>query len=133
MAIANLTEKLLFFTLQKSAINLQLDQIQMNQLSVTKSQAKANSDYNENLQNLYYDENVGYQANPDAYMQYLVEMQNEHELELSNLTSWESQLESQKDQLETQLSEIQNYESSFQNLLKNNIQKEFQYGGKSGG
>ncbi len=133
MAIANLTEKLLFCTLRKSALNLQLSNIQMTQLSATQKQLDAQAQYNQNLQDLYYDPNIGHDANPDAYTEYLIEMQGEHELELATINAWESQLENQKEAVETKLAEVTTYETSWQNLLKQNIQKDFTYGGKSGG
>ena len=133
MAIANLTERMLFCTLQKSNLNLQLSNIQMTQLTATRKASEAQLEYNQNLKTLYNDPNVGYKANPDDYVQYLVELQNEHELEMANLTSWESQIENQKEQIEAKLAEITQYENSWQSLLKNNIQRDFQYGGKSGG
>ncbi len=132
MAIANLTEKLLFYTLQKSNISLQLSNIQMDQLSATKSQAAVQLAYNQNLQDLYYDPNVGHDVDLEAYTQYLVQLQNEHEFEMSSLTAWESELENRKESLETQLNEITAYENSWQSFLKSNIQKDFQYGGKGG-
>ncbi len=133
MAIANLTERMLFCTLQKSSLNLQLSNIQMTQLAATRQASEAQMQYNKNLQALYYDPNVGHDADPDAYVQYLIELQSEHELEMANLTAWESQVENEKEQVEAKLAEITQYENSWQSLLKNNIQKDFQYGGKSSG
>ena len=66
------------------------------------------------------------------YSEMLLQLQNEHEFELSTLNSWESELDLQKENLETQLNEINGYESAWQKLLMANIKNEFVYGGISG-
>ncbi len=129
MSIANLQEKLLFYTRQKSQINLQLSNIQMNQLSATRSSATKQQEYNQKLSALYYDEDYGYGT--EEYSEMLLQLQNEHEFELSTLNSWESELDLQKENLETQLNEITGYESAWQKLLMTNIKNEFSYGGTS--
>ena len=130
MAISNLQEKLLFYTQQKSLISSKLSNIQMQQLSATKDAAAKQQAYNQQLQALYYDEEYGYGT--DEYSEMLLELQNEHEFELSTLNSWESELDLQKENLETQLNEINGYESAWQKLLMANIKNEFVYGGISG-
>lgn len=131
MSIANLQEKLLFYTKQKSQISLQLSDVQMDQLSATKSMAAEQQEYNAKLSDLYYDEEYGYGT--DEYSEMLLELQNDHEFELASLNSWESQLELEKENLETQLNEITTYESSWQKLLSTNIKNDFSYGGASTG
>lgn len=127
MSIANLQEKLLFYTRQKSRINLQLSNVQMNQLSATRSSATKQQEYNQKLSALYYDEDHGYGT--DEYSEMLLELQNDHEFEMASINSWESELELQKENLETQLNEVSSYENTWQKLLKTNIKNEFTYGG----
>lgn len=127
MSIANLQEKLLFYTRQKSRINLQLSNIQMNQLSATRSSATKQQEYNQKLSALYYDEDHGYGT--DEYSEMLLELQNDHEFEMASINSWESELELQKENLETQLNEVSSYENTWQKLLQANIKNEFAYGG----
>ena len=131
MSIANLQEKLLFFTQQKSRLNNQLSNIQMNQLSATRQASTSQMAYNAKLQDLYYDPEIGYGT--EEYTEVLMVLQNDHEFEMASLTAWESELEAQKETLETQLNEIQNYENTWQKLLANNIKVEFSYGGVGGG
>lgn len=126
MSIANLQEKLLFYTRQKSRINLQLSNIQMNQLSATRSSATKQQEYNQKLSALYYDEDHGYGT--DEYSEMLLELQNDHEFEMASINSWESELELQKENLETQLNEVSSYENTWQKLLQTNIKNEFAYG-----
>lgn len=127
MSIANLQEKLLFYTRQKSQINLQLSNVQMNQLSATRSSATKQQEYNQKLSALYYDEDYGYGT--DEYSEMLLELQNDHEFEMASINSWESELELQKENLETQLNEVSSYENTWQKLLQTNIKNEFAYGG----
>jgi len=130
MSISNLQEKLLFYTQQKSRISSSLSDIQMRQLSATRSEATRQQEYNQKLSALYYDPDYGYGT--DEYSEILLELQNDHEFEMASVNAWEAELELQKENLETQLNEISGYESSWQKLLMTNIKNEFLYGGAGG-
>lgn len=130
MTISNLQEHLLFYTQQKSRISSRLSDVQMKQLSATRSSATKQQEYNAKLSDLYYDEEYGYGT--DEYSEILLQLQNDHEFEMANINAWESELELQKENLETQLNEISGYESAWQKLLVSNIKNEFVYGGASG-
>lgn len=132
MAVANLNEKLLFYTLQKSMLTNKLSNVQMTLLSASRAQIAASAAFNNRLSELYHDPIIGFNADPDTYNQYYIQLQSEHELELSRLNAWESQLDAEKDSYEAQLSEIQSYEKSWEGLLKKNIQSDFTYGGAGG-
>ena len=130
MAISNFQEKLLFFIQQKSRLSLQLSDVQMKQLSATKDVSRKQQEFNSKLSALYYDEEYGYGT--DAYGEILLQLQSEHEFELSQINSWESQLDMEKENLETQINEIQQYENTWQKLLQAAIKSDFVYGGISG-
>lgn len=130
MAIANLHEKLLFYTQQKSRISMQLSDVQMRQLSASKTIQTKQQEFNAKLSALYYDEEYGYGT--DEYSEMLLQLQSEHEFELASINSWESQLDIEKENLETQLNEIQSYESTWQKLLSAAIKTDFVYGGIGG-
>jgi hypothetical protein len=127
MAISNFQEKLLFYTKQKSQISMQLSDVQMQQLSASKSVQTEQQQYNAQLSALYYDEDYGYGT--DEYAEMLVELQSEHEFELANINTWESELDIEKENLETQLNEITTYETTWQKLLSTAIKNDFSYGG----
>ena len=131
MAISNFQEKLLFYTQQKSRISMQLSDVQMKQLSASKSIQTKQQEFNAKLSALYYDEEFGYGT--DEYSEMLLQLQNEHEFELASINSWESQLDIEKENLETQLNEIQSYESTWQKLLSAATKTDFVYGGIGGG
>ena len=71
----------------------------------------------------------GYEDDPENYELLTEQCQQEHELELANLNSWEQELELEKNNLETKLNEINTFESSWTKLLQTNIKNDFSYGG----
>ena len=131
MSIANFQEKLLFYTKQKSQLSMQLSDVQMRQLSASKSVQTKQQEFNAKLSSLYYDEEYGYGT--DMYSEMLLELQNEHEFELASINAWESQLDIEKENLETQINEIQSYETTWQKLLQAAIKSDFVYGGIGSG
>lgn len=126
MSIANLQEKLLFFTRQKSNISKRLSDVQMKQLHASQQVQEKQQLFNQKLSSLYYEY---YAEQPDVYSELYLELTNDHEFELANINSWESQLELQKETLETQLNEITAFENAWMKLLSQNIKVEFSYGG----
>lgn len=126
MAISNIHETLLMYTKQKSAINAQLSDVMFNMVSASRKNAELQQQYNEKLQNAYYDPDYGYGT--DEYMVIVEGYENDHEFDLAVLESWESELELQKNSLETRLNEISSFENSWTKLLQNNIKSDFSYG-----
>ena len=101
----------------------------MEMVSATRQNAELQRQYNEKIQNAYYDDYNGYSEDPDAYIELIDVLENEHMFDLQNLESWESELELKKNSLETRLNEISSYEQSWQKLLQQNIKNDFSYGG----
>ena len=128
MAIANLQEMLLSYTKQQTAINEKLSGVMMNTASATRSYAAKQQQYNGQVQNYYYEY---YEQDPDMYYDLLELIENEHELDLARLESWEANLEVEKNELETQLNEITTFKENWTKLLSNNIKKDFTYGSVS--
>ena len=128
MAIANLHEMLLSYTKQQSAINAKLGEVFMDLACATRSYAAKQQQYNEQVQNYYYQYN---ESDPELYYDLVEALENEHELDLARLESWESNVEIEKNELETQLSEVTTFRDNFMKLLSNNIKKDFTYGSVS--
>lgn len=128
MAISNIHETLLFYTKQKSLINDKLSENMMNLLNSSKQTAEEQSKYNDKVDDVYYNY---YEDDPDTYELLTEQYEQEHELVLANLNSWEEELELEKNNLETQLNEINSFESSWTKLLQTNIKGDFSYGGVS--
>ena len=78
------------------------------------------------LNEIYYNY---YETDNATYEMLTEQCENEHELELANLNSWEQELELEKNNLETQLNEITTFESTWTKLLQTNIKNDFSYGG----
>lgn len=126
MAISSIHETLLMYTKQKSAINSQLSDVMFNMVSASRKNAEIQQQYNQKLQDAYYDEEYGYGT--DEYMVIVEGYENDHEFDLAQLESWESELELKKNSLETRLNEITSFENSWTKLLQTNIKSDFSYG-----
>ncbi len=127
MAISNIQETLLMYTKQKALINEKLSNVMFNMTSATRKNAEEQSKYNEQLQYYYYEY---YEEDPVQYADLVEILNQDHELELANLESWESELELEKNNYETRLNEITSFESSWTKLLQTNVKKDFSYGGQ---
>ncbi len=126
MAISNIHETLLMYTKQKALINDKLSTNMMNTLSASKQTAENQAKYNDQMDNIYYNY---YEDDPETYELLTEQLEQEHELELANINSWEQELELEKNNLETQLNEISTFESTWTKLLQTNIKSDFSYGG----
>lgn len=126
MAISNIHETLLMYTKQKALINDKLSTNMMNTLNASKQNAENQAKYNDQLDKIYYDY---YDEDPETYELLTEQLEQEHELELANLNSWEQELELEKNNLETQLNEISTFESTWTKMLQTNIKSDFSYGG----
>ncbi|CCY62342.1 MAG: hypothetical protein ACLSA2_09650 [Candidatus Gastranaerophilaceae bacterium] len=126
MAISNIHETLLLYTKQKSLINEKLSTVMMDMLNSSKQVAENQAKYNDQMNEIYYGY---YEDDPENYELLTEQLQQEHELELANLNSWEQELELEKNNLETKLNEINTFESSWTKLLQTNIKNDFSYGG----
>ena len=128
MAISNIHETLLLYTKQKALINDKLSTNMMDLLNSSKQTAQEQSLYNKKMDNIYHNY---YEDDQDTYKLLVGQLQQDHELKLANLNSWESELEVEKNNLETQLNEISTFESTWTKLLQTNIKNDFSYGGVS--
>lgn len=126
MAISNIHETLLMYAKQRAQINDELSSVMMNMLQASSQQADNQAKYNDKQNQLYYQY---YTTDPDTYMLETENLEQEHELELANLNSWEKELEVSKNNLETQLNEITTFENTWLKLLQTNIKNDFSYGG----
>lgn len=128
MAISNIHETLLLYTKQKSLINDKLSTTMMDLLNSAKQTAESQAKYNDQMNDIYYNY---YENDPETYELLTEQCEQEHELTLANLNSWEQELELEKNNLETRLNEINTFESSWTKLLQTNIKGDFSYGGVS--
>ena len=128
MANANLQEIILMYTKQQASITAKLGNIMMNTATASRNYAQKQQQYNEKCQNYYF---TYYEQDPDTYYDLVELLENEHELDLARLESWEANLEAEKNELETQFNEITSYRETWLKLLSNNLKKDYTYGSVS--
>lgn len=128
MAISNIHETLLMYTKQKAVISNQLSDNMMQMLNSSKQVAEEQAKYNNVVSDIYYNY---YESDPENYEILIERAEQEHELSLANLNSWEQEIELEKNDLETKLNEINAYESTWIKMLQNYIKVDFSYGGVS--
>ncbi|MCQ2744085.1 MAG: hypothetical protein MJ230_04735 [bacterium] len=140
MAIANLQETLLSYTLRKNQLNLDIMEYQSQKNLAIASVADTNSllasgkaelrDYFKYLYN--NDEEL-----QEAYTDYTEIPEFEEEIdkltaqiqdELDELSAWETQLNAQITTASAELTEVEAYIQSVTTMLQSNIQGDFNYG-----
>lgn len=140
MAIANLHETLLTYTMRKNELNLEITQLQSQKTLGTYSQADAQSllssqkrsvrDYFKNL----YENDPELQAKYKDYTE-IPDFEDEidkytaaYQDQLDELTAWESAIDAQITTDDAELEEITAYEESIKQMLTSNIQSDFEFG-----
>ena len=101
MAISNIQETLLMYTKQKSMLNTKLSDVMFNLMNASRQSAELQAQYNDKQQYYYYEY---YDADDTTtYQMVMEELEKDHEFELANLNSWESQLELDKNNYDMQI------------------------------
>lgn len=117
-----------FYTVQKNDLTndvtdimMQITQAtnQISSLSVSTCQAREEA-------RAYYGDVTS------SYYQYAIaQIEDDYESKLAVIQSWETELQTQKDTKQTELQATTSYIESFKSAEKENIQKDFKYGGGS--
>lgn len=140
MAIANLHETLLAYTMRKNQLNLDIMGFQATKALAVAQRADCNSllaaqkaDVRDYFKNLYRtDEEL--QA---AYSDYTEIPDFEEEIdkitaqindEIAELTAWETSLDAQITTASAELEEVNAYRESIKSMLSSNIQGDFNFG-----
>ena len=139
MATANLNETLLFYTMRKNELALEISELQAQKTLAAYSQADVSSIkaqdeeerryfkalYNgdEELQEKYID----YTRIPD-FEEEIDKIAAKYQDQLAELNAWETQLDAQITTDSAELEEINAYMESFKSMLQNNIQEDYNYG-----
>ncbi len=140
MAIANLHETLLSYTLRANNISLEISELQSQKLLGTYSQAdvhsikakdeeairdmyKAMYSGDEELKELYKD----YTVMPD-FEEAMDKIAAKYQDELAQLAAWENEIDTQITTKSAELEEIKAYKESFKSMLQSNISDDFKYG-----
>lgn len=129
MTIAAIQGTLLLYTMQKADITQNLMGIMDNMNIANRNSTELMEQTNE--KRAYYSQMA---ENDPAYAdstQYEIDsdaVENDYQLQLSQINSWDSQMQQEKNSLETELKMVTSYEESYTALLRTNIKKSFTYG-----
>lgn len=142
MAIANLHETLLAYTMRKNQINLDISALQGQKALAVLQTTETNSllaagkaDLRDFYKQLYKNDEENYKAQGcdnyedipefEADLDKLIANIND---ELAEIAAWEEQIDSEITSKSTELEEIKAYEESIKTMLSSNIQEDFNYG-----
>ena len=140
MAIANLHETLLSYTMRKNQLNLEITQLQPQKTLVMRSQGDAQelcnvrkSDIRSHFKDLYENDpelQVKYSDYTEIpeYEEEIDALEAEINAQLDELTNWETELDAQITVNSTELEEINAYMDSIKSMLSSNVQEDFNYG-----
>ena len=144
MAIANLHETLLAYTLRKNALNLEISELQSQKTLAVRSQSDAQSllsarkhEVRDYFKNYYKTECENDPEFKERYLDYTKIPEFEEEIDkivaeyqekLDELTAWETNIDSQITTDSAEIEEITAYQESIKSMLQNNISEDFNYG-----
>lgn len=130
MSVANIQETILLYTREQDSLTHQLSDIMGRITMATANTTEIMEQTNE--KRAYFAQKVSDNPNYADTTQYKVESQaveSDYQLQMAEINSWESQLEQQKNTMETRLKAVTTFLENWSTLLKNNIKKDFTYGG----
>ena len=140
MAIANLHEILVNFKLRKSAINLEISQLQAEQTLATYAQADKTAIKAKDEEGVRQYFKALYEDGADLQLQYkdytqipdfeeeMDKIAAKYQDEMAQLTAWETALKAQITTDSAELAEITAYEESYKQMLQSNISDDFNNG-----
>ena len=140
MAIANLHETLLSYTLRKNQLNLEISEYQAQKMLAAYSIGDTRtikSQEEQEVRDFYkalYEEDSDYNGKYKDYTEipdFEAEMDKiaaKYQDELDQLSAWETQLDAQITTASAELEEVNAYMESLKSMLSSNIQDDFNYG-----
>ena len=140
MAIANLHETLLTYTMRKNALSVEISELQSQKTLAAYQQADANSikaQDEDEIRQFYralYDSDEEYSGKYKDYTEipdFEEEMDKiaaKYNDQLAEITSWETALDAQITTDSAELEEVNAYMESMKSMLSSNIQGDFNYG-----
>ena len=140
MAIANLHETLLAYTMRKDALNLELSELASQKALAIRQQADDQSllsagqhEIRDYFKNLYetdpeLHERYKYYTEIPEFEEAINKITAEFQAKLDELTIWETQIDAQITTDSAELEEINAYIESIKSMLSGNIQEDFNFG-----
>lgn len=123
MAIAGIQGIIDLYTLQEAQLTHDVTDIMQN---ITKATKKA-SEYAVEVSAKKEEVKGEYDSGTAEYQAAMDDINDDYELKMSEISSWESELETQKQQKETELQATTSYKQSYQSALKSNVKTDFTY------
>ena len=140
MAEANLNETLLFYTMRKNELAVQISQLQSQKTLAAYSQADASSIKAQDEEEVrryfkalyesdgeYKEKYKDYTQIPD-FEEEIDKIAAKYQDQLEQLNAWETELDAQITTNSAELEEINAYMESIKSMLQNNIQEDYNYG-----
>lgn len=132
MSFTGIQTQVDFYTQREAELTNKITDIMMSETMASKQTSQIASD-SIDKRTVVANQYQGDTTNP-GYVNAMAEIQDEYQLQLAKITSWESELEVQQNNLETELKATTAYKESFQSALKQNVQTSFKFGdGSSSG
>ena len=140
MAVANLHETLLSYTMRKNQLNLEITQLQSQKTLVMRSQGDVQELHNARKSELRNEFKELFENDPELQIKYadyteipefeeeMNKIEAEIQAQLDELTNWETELDAQITTNSTELEEINAYIDSIKSMLSSNVQEDFNFG-----
>jgi len=123
MAFSGIQGTIDFYIRQEAQLTNDVTDILTNITRATKTSAEYATKVSSEREEVKADNTAG----STTYENKMNDINNEYELQLSQINSWESELETQKQQKETELEACTSYKTSYQSMLKSNVKTDFTY------
>lgn len=127
MAFTGIQALVDFYTVREAQITNQVTDIMMRINEATRDM----SDLSEETSYKRGEVQAEYSPDEAEYQAAMDEIKDEYQLQLAEITAWESELETEKSSLQTELQATTSFKQSYQSMLKQNVSKDFSYGGSS--
>lgn len=124
MTVAGLESTVQFYTSREADLTSELSNIMFDITQASKDSAKLAQQTGDKRKAVKETYDYGTEEYDDA----MDEVQQEYQLELAQITEWETELETKKNCLETEIQAVNSYKESFTSALKQNVQTDFKYG-----
>jgi chromosome segregation ATPase len=127
MSYAGIQATINFYTMRESDLTEEITSILTD---ITRASAQT-GDFVKQSQEQKNTIRSTYEAGTTEYQVQMDQANEEYAVKLAEISNWEAELEVKKEQLETEIKSVSSYKESFKSALKQNIQKDFKYGGSS--
>lgn len=140
MAVANLHETLLAYTMRKNQLDLENTQLLSQKTLIMRSQGDVQELQNARKNELRSEYKTLFEGDEELQVKYndyteipefetqIEAIEAEIQAQLEELTNWEVEIDAQITTNSTELEEINAYMDSIKSMLSSNVQEDFNYG-----